>query len=185
MGWFWEGLGAFWAFWGPPKAFFSCFGTFLGCPAIFSMLLVNFWSFLLFLVTLGCCGMFLLSVACWAGFFAYCYCMGRAKRASEALWCLLWVSLAYPCFRWRTLAFCCVACSTMVCLLSLLSLALLCVTCFNSPKTISLLLLHASTTLICLRASRSLLRQVYWGLVANFSLIFRFCSSFFRFFDAS
>ena len=29
----------------------------------------------------------------------------RAKRASEALWCLLWVSLAYPCFRWRTLAF--------------------------------------------------------------------------------
>ena len=33
----------------------------------------------------------------------------RAKRASEALWCLLWVSLAYPCFRWRTLAFSCVA----------------------------------------------------------------------------
>ena len=85
----------------------------------------------------------------------------RAKRASEALWCLLWVSLAYPCFRWRTLAFSCVACSTMVCLLSLLSLALPCVTYFNSPKTISLLLLHASTTLICLRASRSLLRQVF------------------------
>ena len=84
----------------------------------------------------------------------------RAKRASEALWCLLWVSLAYPCFRWRALAFSCVACSTMVCLLSLLPLALPCVTCFNSPKTISILLLHASTTLICLRASRSLLRQV-------------------------
>ena len=31
----------------------------------------------------------------------------RAKRASEALWCFLWVSLAYPCFRWRTLAFSC------------------------------------------------------------------------------
>ena len=31
----------------------------------------------------------------------------RAKRASEALWCFLWVSLAYPCFCWRTLAFSC------------------------------------------------------------------------------
>ena len=31
----------------------------------------------------------------------------RAKRASEALWCFLWVSIAYPCFRWRTLAFSC------------------------------------------------------------------------------
>ena len=34
--------------------------------------------------------------------------------------------------------------------------------CNNSSKTISLLLLHASTTLICLRASRSLLRQVFF-----------------------
>ena len=31
----------------------------------------------------------------------------RAKRASEALWCFLWVSLAYPCFCWRALAFSC------------------------------------------------------------------------------
>ena len=31
----------------------------------------------------------------------------RAKRASEALWCFLWVSIAYPCFRWHTLAFSC------------------------------------------------------------------------------
>ena len=36
----------------------------------------------------------------------------------------------------------------------------LAVACFNGSKTISFLLLHASTTLICLRASRSLLRQV-------------------------
>ena len=75
-GGFWEGLGAFWALWRPPKTFFSCFGTFLGCLAIFSMLLVNFWLFLLFLVTLSCCGMFLLNVACWAWFFN---CVGRAK----------------------------------------------------------------------------------------------------------
>ena len=30
---------------------------------------VNFWLFLLFVVTSGCCGMFLLSVACWVWFF--------------------------------------------------------------------------------------------------------------------
>ena len=41
--------------------------------------------------------------------------------------------------------------------------------CNTSSKTISLLLLHASTTLICLRASRSLLRQVFLlGLVGVF-----------------
>ena len=131
------------------------------------MLLVNFWLFLSFFgyfgllwdvfVECGLLGVFFLRIV-----IAWGERSERAKRASEALWCLLWVSLAYPCFRWRTLAFSCVACSTMVCLLSLLSLALPCVTYFNSPKTISLLLLHASTTLICLRASRSLLRQVYY-----------------------
>ena len=105
LGWFWEGLEAFWALWGPPKAFFSCFRTFLGCLGIFSMLLANFWLFLLFLVTLGCYGMFLLSVACWAWFF----CVLLLRGTSEALWSLLWVSLAYPCFRQRTLAFSCVA----------------------------------------------------------------------------
>merc|ERR1712093_828467 len=45
--------------------------------------------------------------------------------------------------------------------------------CNNSSKTISLLLLHASTTLICLRASRSLLRQVFLlGLVGHFFDLF-------------
>ena len=53
---------------GLPRLFFSCFGTFLGCLAIFSTLWVNFWLFLLFLVTLSCCGMFLLNVACWVLF---------------------------------------------------------------------------------------------------------------------
>ena len=163
LGGFGEGFGRVWEPFGRsgglPRLFFSCFGTFLGCLAIFSMFLVNFWLFLLFLVTLGCCGMFLLNVACWAWFFN---CVGRAKRASKAsersslvlalgFPCLPMPSLAYPCF-----VLCRFLCSTMVCLLSLLSLALPCVTCFNSPKTISLLLLHASTTLICLRASRSL-----------------------------
>ena len=33
------------------------------------MFWVNFWLFLLFVVTSGCCGMFLLSVACWVWFF--------------------------------------------------------------------------------------------------------------------
>ena len=80
---------------GLPRLFFSCFGTFLGCLAIFSTFLVNFWLFLLFLVTLSCCGMFLLNVACWAWFF----CVLLLRGASEALWCLLWVSLAYTCFR--------------------------------------------------------------------------------------
>ena len=41
------------------------------------------------------------------------------------------------------------------------------VACFNGSKTMSLLLLHASTTLICLRASRSLLRQVYGGVLGT------------------
>ena len=36
------------------------------------------------------------------------FCVLLFLGASEALWCLLWVSLAYPCFRWRTLAFSCV-----------------------------------------------------------------------------
>ena len=44
------------------------------------MLLANFWLFLLFLVTLGCCGMFLLSVTCWAWFF----CVLLLRGASEA-----------------------------------------------------------------------------------------------------
>ena len=48
---------------------------------------------------------------CWVllGFAAFLIAGGerseRAKRASEALWRFLWVSLDYPCFRWRTLAF--------------------------------------------------------------------------------
>ena len=52
---------------------------------------------------------------CWVllGFTAFLIAGGerskRAKRASEALWCLLWVSRAHPCFRWCPLAFSCVA----------------------------------------------------------------------------
>ena len=43
-------------------------------------------------------------VACWTWFFlriviAWSERSERAKRASEALWSLLWVSHAYPCFR--------------------------------------------------------------------------------------
>ena len=104
-------------------------------------------------------------VSCWAWFFAYCYCVGRAKRASKASErSSLVLALGFPClpcFLLRRFL-----CSTMVCLLSLLSLALPCVTCFNSPKTISLLLLHASITLTFDLASRSLLRQVIfpWSL---------------------
>ena len=44
------------------------------------MLLANFLLFLVFLVTLGCYGMFLLSVACWAWFF----CVLLLRGASEA-----------------------------------------------------------------------------------------------------
>ena len=73
LGRFWEGFGKVWEPFGRsgglPKLFCSCFGTFLGCLGIFSMLLVNFWLFLLFVVSLGCCGMFFLSVACWGWFF--------------------------------------------------------------------------------------------------------------------
>ena len=62
--------------------------------------------------------------------------------------------------------------------LSLLALASPCVTCSNNPKTISLLLLHASATLTYLRASRSLLRQVFLeGLGGVFLRVF-FVSGF-------
>ncbi len=81
---FWEGFGRVWGSFGRsgglPRLYFSCFGTFLGCLGIFSMLLANFWLFLLFLVTLGCYGMFLLSVACWGWFF----CVLLLRGASEA-----------------------------------------------------------------------------------------------------
>ena len=81
---FWEVFGRVWEPFGRsgglPRLFCSCFGTFLGCLGIFSMLLADFWLFLLFLVTLGCCGMFLLSVTCWAWFF----CVLLLRGASEA-----------------------------------------------------------------------------------------------------
>ena len=144
----------------------------------FAMFLVTFWLCLLFLFTLGCCGMFLLSVACWAWFF----CILLLRGASEASEQSERAKLSGACsgFPLLTHAFAgvpllslYVACSSMVCLLSLHSLALPCVTCFNSPKTISLLLLHASTTLTCLRASRSLLRQVFFlGPVGSFFRLF-------------
>ena len=69
FGRFSEGFGKVGAFW---ALFCSCFGTFLGCLGIFQCvgsIFGYFWLFLLFVVTLGCCGMFLLTVACRVWFF--------------------------------------------------------------------------------------------------------------------
>ena len=59
--------------------------------------------------------------------------------------------------------------------LSLLALASPYVTCYNNPKTISLLLLHASTTLIRLRASRSLAKTDFFGWVLEGFFAFFLC----------
>ena len=134
-GGFWEGFGKVWEPFGRSRTFSALFLDFAGLC----------WSFLAF----SCSSLpFLVLPSLFSPLLAFgglCWVSTRviiaggerserAKRASEALWCFLWACLAYPCFRWRTLAFSCVACSTMVCLLSLLSLALPCVTYFNSPK---------------------------------------------------
>ena len=96
---FWEGFGGSGSFWDAPKPFQHCFWTllgFVGFPGLsysfpaFSRLS---WALLVF------------AGLCWAltrVIIAGGERSERAKRASEALWCFLWVSLG---FRWRTLAF--------------------------------------------------------------------------------
>ena len=90
--------------------FFFCF--LLNFPSVLAFFfdVFVFFSFLLCLVDLG---VFLRVLAFLLCFLAIVIAWGerseRAKRASEALWCLLWVSRAHPCFRWCPLAFSCVA----------------------------------------------------------------------------
>ena len=107
-GGFWEGFGKVWEPFGRSRAFSALFLDFAGLC----------WSFLAFscssLPFLVFPSLFSLLLA----FAGFCWVLTRviiaggerserAKRASEALWCFLWVSLAYPCFCWRTLAFSC------------------------------------------------------------------------------
>ena len=107
-GGFWEGFGKVWEPFGRSRAFSALFLDFAGLC----------WSFLAF----SCSSLpFLVFPSLFSPSLAFaglCWVLTRviiaggerserAKRASEALWCFLWVSLAYPCFRWRTLAFSC------------------------------------------------------------------------------
>ena len=95
-GWFWEGLGTvlggFWQGLGALRALFCFLGVFLGTLR----------------ALLGALGQFLVELLFIFVDF-YQVLASPIAEASEALWCLLWVSLAYPCLRWRTLALSCVA----------------------------------------------------------------------------
>ena len=147
LGGFWQGLGVFWAPLEALRALFCLIGVFLGTLG----------------VLLGALGQFLVKfLLIFVDFYRVLASpMAEASEASEQS---ERAKLSGACsgFPLLTHAFAGVPLLSLVSLLlSLLSLALPCVTCFNSPKTISLLLLHAPTTLICLRASRSLLRQVF------------------------
>ena len=133
---FWEGFGKVWELFGCsgglPKLVCSCFGTFLGCLGIFQCFGSIFGYF--------CCLWLLWAVVgcfCWvwlAGlvFFAYCHCVGRAKRASKAsersspvlalgFPCLPMLSLAYHCFLFASLARQWFACCLFILLLYLAS----------------------------------------------------------------
>ena len=128
-------LGASW--WFLLLRFFACclafsFEWYLGIPSLMLYSVFGCWTLQgLFNVVSGLCwallvfpGIYLLFLAFpglsqpFLAFAGLCWVLTRviiaggerserAKRASEALWCFLWVSLAYPCFRWRTLAFSC------------------------------------------------------------------------------
>ena len=119
LGGFGEGLGRVWAgFWegfggsgsplDAPRSFQCCFWILLGFVGLswpFLALPGLSWFFPAFsrlswalLVFVGLC--WALTRVIIAGGER----SERAKRASEALWRFVWVSLDYPCFRWRTLA---------------------------------------------------------------------------------
>ena len=80
----------------------------------------------------------------------------RAKRASEALWCFLWVSMAHCACTALLLS------GTFLCLLLLLWVLLLLLVLLPLVGNFGPLQLHASTTFKNARASRSLLRQVFF-----------------------
>ena len=81
----------------------------------------------------------------------------RAKRASEALWCFLWVSMAHCACTALLLS------GTFLCLLLLLLwVLLLLLVLLPLVGNFGPLQLHASTTFKNARASRSLLRQVFF-----------------------
>ena len=108
LGGFWEPLQAFGAFWKPfgeaLGGFWLNFAAFvLLCAAsccIFAALVVFSVSVAVVVavsvaVVVIVAVIIAVVVACWAWFF----CVLLPRGASEALWYLLWVSLAYPCFR--------------------------------------------------------------------------------------
>ena len=97
----------------------------------------------------------------------------RAKRASEALWCFLWVSMAHCACTALLLS------GTFLCLLLLLWVLLLLLVLLPLVGNFGALQLHASTTFKTFRASRSLIETGYfWG---SWSLFFSslFSTSFF------
>ena len=124
-GGFWEGFGKVWEPFGRSRAFSALFLDFVSLCWPFLAFSCSSWPFLvfpsLFSPFLGFAGLCwpLLGLCCFFGSFvqffgSFCVLLllggersERAKRASEALWCFLWVSIAYPCFRWHTLAFSC------------------------------------------------------------------------------
>ena len=96
----------------------------------------------------------------------------RAMRASEALWCFLWVSMAHCACTALLLS------GTFLCLLLLLWVLLLLLVLLPLVGNFGPLQLHASTTFKNVRASRSLLRQVFFvGPAGVFLFFFEvFCS---------
>ena len=101
MGGFWEGLGALWTLQGLFSVVSGLCWALLVLPGIFLLFLAFPGLSQPFLAFAGLC--WVLTRVIIAGGER----SERAKRASEALWCFLWVSLAYPCFCWRALAFSC------------------------------------------------------------------------------
>ena len=99
LGGFWEGLGALWTLQGLFSVVSGLCWALLVLPGIFLLFLAFPGLSQPFLAFAGLC--WVLTRVIIAGGER----SERAKRASEALWCFLWVSLAYPCFCWRTLAF--------------------------------------------------------------------------------
>ena len=105
---FWEGFGKVWEPFGRSRAFSALFLDFAGLCWSFLAFSCSSLPFLVFPSLLS--PLLAFAGLCWVltrVIIAGGERSERAKRASEALWCFLWVSLAYPCFCWRTLAFSC------------------------------------------------------------------------------
>ena len=168
---------ALWCFLWVSMAHCAC--TALLLSGAFLCLLLLLWVLLLLLVLLPLVGTFgplqLHASTTFKGQFSRVLTSG----ASEALWCFLWVSMAHCACTALLL------CGAFLCLLLLLCVLLLLLVLLPLVGTVGPLQLHPSTTFNNVRASRSLLRQVFFSMFFSFFLHlffdFDFESIFLRF----